>query len=342
MTLHPNNRAFWCVVLCAPLWVWLLPSRPAAQEPSPSTYSATQKDFDQLFNELSNWGRWGSDDQLGAINLITPAKRRQALATVKDGFTVSLARIAETEQAVDNPRPIVREMGRGRGAANPPPDIMGFSDTFFISYHGLVHTHMDSFCHRLYKGKMYNGIPVTAVNETACTKGSVFSFRNGILTRAVLIDIPRLKGVEYLEPGTRIMPEDLDAWVKQARIKVEPGDAVFIRTGRWARRDAKGPWNVSQLAGLYMTCAKWLKQRDVAILGSDGAQDVHPSGVEGVTEPIHALVLASMGMPIFDNLDLEAVAKEAANRSRWEFLVTAAPVPVPGETGSVLNPIATF
>jgi kynurenine formamidase len=194
----------------------------------------------------------------------------------------------------------------------------------------------------MYKGKMYNGIPASAVTETACTKGSVFSFRNGVITRAVLMDIPRLKGVEYLEPGTRIYPEDLDAWAKQARIKVEPGDAVFIRTGRWARRDAKGPWNTSELAGLYITCAKWLRQRDVAILGGDGAQDVHPSGIEGIAEPIHALVLVAMGMPIFDNLDLEAVSKEAAKRNRWDFLVTAAPVPVPGETGSVLNPIATF
>ena len=158
----------------------------------------------------------------------------------------------------------------------------------------------------------------------------------------MLIDIPRLKGVEYLEPGTRIYPEDLDAWVKQARIKIEPGDAVLIRTGRWALRDSKGPYDTSQLAGLYITCAKWLKERDVAILGSDGAQDVRPSGIEGITEPIHALSLIAMGVPIFDNLDLEAVGREAAKRKQWDFLVTASPAAVPGATGSVLNPIATF
>jgi kynurenine formamidase len=295
--------------------------------------------------ELSNWGRWGKDDQMGAVNLITPATRKRALASVKDGVSVSMARKAEIEPAIDNPRPITRVMGGAGRGANPaavPSDISGASDTFTISYHGLVHTHMDAFCHRAYKGKMYNGMPMTEVTDKGCDAGSIYAWKDGIITHAVLMDIPRLKGVEYLEPGTRIYPEDLDAWVKQARLKIEPGDAVLIRTGRWALRDAKGPYNTNQLAGLYITCAEWLRKHDVAILGSDGAEDVHPSGIDGITEPIHALVLVAMGMPIFDNLDLEAVSKEAAKRNRWDFLVTASPVSVPGATGSVLNPIATF
>jgi len=201
---------------------------------------------------------------------------------------------------------------------------------------------MDTFCHRAYKGLMYNGMPMTDVNETGCHKGSILNFKDGIVTRGILMDIPRLKGVDYLEPGTRIMPEDLEAWARQARLKVEPGDVVLIRTGRWARRDAKGPWPSAQLAGLYITSARWLHQHDVAILGSDAAEDVHPSGVDQIAEPIHALVLVAMGMPIFDNLDLEAVSKEAARRNRWEFLLTASPAAVANATGSVLNPIATF
>src|SRR5207302_7275526 len=133
---------------------------------------------------------------------------------------------------------------------------------------------MDTFCHRAYKGLMYNGMPMTSVTEKACTMGSIYAWKDGIITHAVLMDIPRLKGVDYLEPGTRIYPEDLDAWEKKARVKVGSGDAVFVRTGRWARRQAKGPWPIRDgLAGLYVTCAKWLHQRDVAILGGDGAQD---------------------------------------------------------------------
>jgi len=189
---------------------------------------------------------------------------------------------------------------------------------------------------------MYNGMPMTEVNESGCHKGSILNFKDGIVTRGVLFDIPRLKGLEYLEPGTRIMPEDLEAWARRARFKIEPGDVVLIRTGKWARRAAKGPVAAAQLAGLYMTSAKWLHQFDPAILGSDGASDVHPSGVDQIAEPIHALALVAMGMPIFDNLDLEAVAREAARRIRWEFLVTAAPLAMPDATGAPQNPIATF
>jgi len=309
---------------------------PAAQGPSP--HDATRADFDRLMQELSNWGRWGKDDQVGAVNLITPAKRKNALRSVNDGVSVSMARRAETEPALDNPRPITRTMtGTGRTT-----EISGASDTITIAYHGFVHTHMDAFCHRAFNGLMYNGMPMTEVTEQACNKGSIFAWKDGIISRGVLMDIPRLKGVDYLEPGTRIYPEDLDNWVRQAHLKIEPGDIVLIRTGRWAVRDAKGPYDTSQLAGLYVTCARWLRQHDAAILGSDGAQDVHPSGIEGIAEPIHALALIAMGMPIFDNLDLEAVSREAARRNRWEFLVTASPAAVPGATGSVLNPIATF
>jgi kynurenine formamidase len=275
---------------------------------------------------------------MGAVNLITPARRKDALRSVKDGFSVSMARRAEIDSALDNPRPITRVMsGTGRTT-----EISGASDTITVSYHGFVHTHMDAFCHRAYKGLMYNGMPMTEVTDQACNAGSVFAWKDGVIGRGVLMDIPRLKRVDYLEPGTRIYPEDLDNWARQAHLKIEPGDIVLIRTGRWAFRDANGPYNTSQLAGLYMTSARWLHQHDVAILGSDAAQDVHPSGIEGITEPIHALVLVAMGMPIFDNLDLEAVSREAARRNRWEFLVTASPAAVPGATGSVLNPIATF
>lgn len=303
---------------------------------------ATRADFEQYFKELSNWNRWGKDDQLGAVNLITPARRKQAAGLVKEGVSISLARTAEMEKAVDNPQPIVRQMTRP-GAGQNPGDTGSSADTFFISYHGYAHTHMDSLCHFFYKGQMYNGYSQDQVTSDGALKNGILNFKNGIVTRGILMDIARLKGVGYLEPGTRIYPEDLDAWEKKAHLKVGPGDVVFIRTGRWARRDAKGPWPISQgLAGLYITCARWLHTRDVAILGGDGAQDVLPSGVDGITQPIHELVLVAMGMPIFDNCDLEQVSKEAEKRQRWEFLLTASPAAVPGATGSVLNPIATF
>ncbi len=313
-----------------------------AKAQSGATHQGTAEDFVQLMTQLSNWNRWGKDDQLGAVNLITPAKRRQAVSLVKEGASFSMARNAEMVEAADNPQPIVRKMVRV-GVGAPTTGIGGTSDTFFIAYHGLAHTHMDTLCHFLYDGKMYNGYSQDQVTENGAAKNSIINFKNGIITRGVLMDIARLKGVDYLEPNVSIYPEDLDAWEKKARVKVGAGDVILVRTGRWARRDAKGPWPSSQgLAGLHMSCAKWLHQRDVAILGADGAQDVIPSGVAGVSQPIHALAIVAMGMPIFDNCDLELIGREAEQRRRWEFLVTASPAAVPGATGSVLNPIATF
>jgi kynurenine formamidase len=307
-----------------------------------SSHEGTTEDFVQLMTQLSNWNRWGKDDQLGAINLITPKKRKQAVSLVKEGASFSMAHNAELEDAVDNPQPIIRKMTRvGTGA--PTTGIGGTGDTFFISYHGYVHTHMDSLCHFLYNGQMYNGYSQDVVTEKGAANNSIINFKDGIITRGVLMDMARHKGVDYLEPGTRIYPEDLDAWEKKARVRVGSGDLILVRTGRWARRAAKGPWPISEgLAGLHMSCAQWLHERDVAILGGDGAQDVLPSGVAGISQPIHALVLVAMGMPIFDNCDLELIGKEAERRHRWEFLATASPAAVPGATGSVLNPIATF
>ncbi|HEY2009653.1 MAG TPA: cyclase family protein [Rhizomicrobium sp.] len=303
--------------------------------------NSTPQDFVRLQKELSNWGRWGADDQMGAVNLITPDKRKAALHAVREGVSFSMARNAEIKQAVDNPAPIERKTTR-TGASVPKTGIASTSDTFFISYHGMAHTHMDSLCHFVYDGKIYNGYSSDVVGEDGAAKNSIINFKNGIITRGVLMDMARYKGVEWLEPGTPIYPEDLEGWEKKAGVKVQAGDVMIVRTGRWARRDAQGPWSPQQLAGLHMSCAPWMHARDVAILGGDDAQDVLPSQVAGVSQPIHALCIVAMGMPIFDNLDLELVSREAEKRKRWDFLVTASPAAIPGATGSVLNPIATF
>ena len=294
----------------------------------------TKADIEKMMTELSNWGRWGKDDQLGALNLITPAKRKQAAALVKEGVAVSLARETNKDRAPDNTSPYQHTMiVTGQWSA----------DTFSVLFHGYQHTHLDALCHIFYQGKMYNGFAQSEVTKQGANKLAITNLKQGIFTRGVLMDMAALKGVKYLEPGTPIYPEDLEAWEKKAGIKVAPGDAVFIRTGRWARRAEKGAWNVEAAsAGLHASCARWLRQRDVALLGSDVASDVFPSGIEGVTHPIHLLTLNAMGVHIFDNCDLEALSAATAQRKRWTFLLTAAPIPITGGTGSPLNPIATF
>lgn len=305
-----------------------------AQSPKPVF---TKADFERWMKELSNWGRWGKADELGALNLITPEKRRQAAKLVREGVAVSLSHEAEKEKSADNPRPFLHEML----SSGKTPNTQSHSDSFTVAHHGLAHTHMDALCHFFYGGLMYNGFTREEVSDKGAARLSVYNARNGIFTRAVLFDIPLLKGVPYLEPGTAIYPEDLDAWEKKAGVRTQAGDAVLIRTGRWARRAEKGPWS-GDLAGLHVTAARWLKSRDVAVLGGDAAQDVMPSGVDGVRQPVHLLVLVAMGMPILDNIDPEALSKAARQRKRWEFLLTTAPLAVPGATGSALNPIAIF
>jgi len=296
----------------------------------------TKADIDRMMGELSNWGRWGKDDQMGAVNLITPAKRQAAAALVKEGYSISLARDTDTKKEIDNGSPFIEKM-------SPPVDDQFNMDEYTVFFHGFAVTHMDALSHVFHQGKMYNGFPETAVKKDGTDALAVTAYRSGIFTRGVLIDIPSLKGLPYLDTSAVVSPADLDAWEKKTGIHIQSGDAVFIRTGRWARRAEKGAWDIaSHSAGLSALCARWLKQRDIAILGGDAASDALPSGIAGVTFPIHQLVLTAMGTPMFDQCDLEELAKAAAARNRWTFLLTAAPLRVVGGTGSPINPIATY
>ena len=290
-------------------------------------------EFDTLFQQVKNWGRWGPDDQLGSVNLITPAKRKQAATLVKSGEIVSLAHTLLTEKAEDNASPFEHTMLRGNNM-----------DRYAIQYHGYAHSHIDALCHILYKEQTYNGYARADVNtDKGCTKLGIQNLKGGIVTRGVLVDIPRLRNLPYLEPGTAIYVEDLEAWEKSSGVKIAPGDALLLRTGRWARRDKLGPWNVGQsAAGLHASTAPWIKARGVALLGSDAAEDVTPSMVEGIALPIHTLMITGLGVNLLDNQDLEALAATAARLKRWEFMLTINPMPVAGGTGFPLNAIAMF
>jgi kynurenine formamidase len=301
--------------------------------PSAARFPRNAAEFDQLFQQVKNWGRWGASDELGAANLMTEATRKRALSLARDGVSVSLAHNPLTEAAPDNASPFEHTMGRGRT-----------TDTYRVSYHGYAHSHLDALCHILYQGQTFNGYPTSEVNtEKGCTKLGIDQLKQGIVTRGVLIDMPRLRNLPYLDPGTPIFVEDLAPWEKATGIKVGPGDAVFLRTGRWARRAALGPWPVGRnAAGFHASVATWFKERGVSFLGSDVALDVTPSLVEGVNLPVHTLVITALGINIFDNQDLEAVAQTAARLKRWEFLLTVAPVPVTGGTGFPVNAMAIF
>ena len=298
----------------------------------------TKKDIDSMMTSLSNWGRWGKSDELGALNLITPAKRKQAAALVKEGVTVSIAHNVIKVKEESSPPFELRMVQTGQ---SPSAEYAG--DIYSVQYHGYTQTHIDALCHLFYQGKMYNGFPQQTVTEQGADKLSIIQVKNGIFTRGILMDIPSLLGKPYLAGDRAIYPEDLDAWEKKAGLKVSSGDAVLIRTGRWARRQAEGSWEFEKnSSGLHASCLPWLKKRDIAVLGSDLASDVMPSQVEGVTMPVHQVILNAMGVPILDNCDFEELSKFAQNSKRWEFLLTVAPLAVDGGTGSPINPLATY
>ena len=236
----PLGCCYWrpIALLVALLAIWFFWQR-SSQVPDMSakgSRSLTKADIDRWMEELSNWGRWGDSDELGALNFITPEKRKQAAALVREGVSVSLARDIEKEESVDNPYPVEHAMlltGKSPG--------MFSNDAYRMQYHGWAHTHMDSLCHMFYGGKMFNGFSRMEVTDGGANKLGIETVKDGVFSRGILMDIPALKGVDYLEPGEAIYPEDLDAWEKKAGVKVGRGDVVLVRTGRWARRDAKGP-----------------------------------------------------------------------------------------------------
>jgi len=303
----------------------------------------TLEAFERAMEELSNWGRWGDSDELGASNLITPAKRVAAASLVREGITVSLSHDVNQEPAVDASSVLTREvLGVSPTGASDRYQYTG-------SYHGTIHSHLDSVdCHIMYDGFGYNGVSYQAVEAAGeCPSGSIHAQRNGIFTRGILFDATLLPGKAtaegWLEPGTAIHYEDLLELERIQGVSVQPGDVILLYTGRWKRRDALGPWPTSAgVAGYHADVAYFLKERGVSFIGHDMWNDVSPSGVPGIRLPLHNLALVSLGVGIFDNLDFEELAAVAARLGRYEFLFSAAPLRIRGGMGSPLNPLAVF
>src|SRR5882672_10475923 len=305
---------------------------------------ANEEDFHRAMKELSNWGRWGDDDELGAANLISPTKRKQALALAKEGVAISLAHDVAQEKAAD--APFILERTLNDVTATGTTDRYQYTGT----YHGVVHSHLDAVnCHVMYEGKGYNGRPMEEIKAAGgCPKGNINALKDGVVTRAILFDATRLPGKAtaqgWLEPGTAIHREDLEALEKSEHVKVSAGDVILLYTGRWKRRAALGAWpRETGFAGYHADVAYFLKERGVSFIAGDGPNDVLPTGLPAsVPNPLHRLALVAMGVDIFDNLDFERAVEQARRLNRYEFLFTAAPLRIEKGTGSPLNPLAIF
>ena len=313
------------------VWTLAVSSAHAQTQPEPS--------FRELMEDLSNTGRWGPADEKGTVNYIDAKKRLQALQLPKLGKTLSLSRVMDTVKTAVNRNPLEHRFSKGDRWKG---DVFN-SDYIGVDYHGSTHSHLDGLTHLTDSGLLYNGISAETVTERGATRLGIEQYRNGIVSRAVLFDLPLLRQVDYLPSGTAITTTDLIAFENRFGVQVQRGDVVLVRTGRWKELTEKGPWEPFERAtGLHFAAMQWLHHRQVAVLGSDGINDVFPSGIPEEPAPVHKLALVAMGMPLLDNLDLDALAAVAQKVQQWTFLITINPLYIEGATGSPVNPIIFY
>jgi kynurenine formamidase len=304
----------------------------------------SEQELKGFLEKCSNWGRWGKDDERGALNFITAEKRAAAAKLVQTGETVSLALPLPTIPAPDNPTPVMHLVQQAGYDSHDLPLLPYASDYFAIAPHGLATTHLDALCHVFHQGKMYNGFDASEVVSSGARKCAIDVARTGVISRGVLLDIPRLKKVDWPENNVAITAADLDAAEKEQRVTVEEGDVLFIRTGRAKRRKTKGGWDALHegMAGLEASCLPWIHGRKVAVLGSDGISDAVPSGYDKFALPIHVCTLVMMGVHLIDNADLDALSEACTRNGRNAFQFVMAPLILSRGTASPVNPLALF
>lgn len=317
---------------------------PAGTAPEPANGPAmTAEEFAVLFDRLRRWPSGGvAPDERGAAAATGPDAVLAAAASVRTGERVSLALPINRSAGPDNPRPALHHMVDLGDVEAPEPSA--HKDFIGVDYHGKAITHLDAICHIGYRGQLFGGVDSRgAFTALGSSWAAVTMFTDGIIARGVLLDMPRLAGAAWLEPGTAVRASDIESAEASLGVRIGPGDAVLLRTGVGARRSAVGAWDSSDFsAGLSVDAMELLAHRDIALLGADGDSDVRPSQVAGVHSPIHALALTALGIPLLDNLDLERLSGACAEASGYTFMLVVAPLVVPGGTGSPVNPIAVL
>lgn len=295
----------------------------------------TDDELAAMFERCSNTGRWGADDELGTLNYITPAKRIAAAQLVKTGETVSIGRDLSKSQSKVDPRPVQHMVMYNGGGAS-------IGDTFSIAPHGMTVTHLDALCHFSLDDMLYNGRRrAGTVSADGAQWGSIFAMRSGIFTRGVLLDVAEARGVCWYEPHEYVTAADLEAAEQRQNVRVESGDAVFVRTGMERMEQELGLQDIYPRAGLHAECVEWMHRREACLYGGDCIEKL-PYPSERFTSALHMIALVAMGMPILDWPALTPLA-EACNRlSRWDFLLTTAPMRLPGGTSSPVNPLCAF
>lgn len=300
---------------------------------------------------LSTWGRWGPEDDLGTLNYIGPAQRAAAARLVSGSAVVSCAlpiifgrdpHPSIGPALAGTPHPSWAQPQRfviENGADSPRSQTrLAAYDAFLIAPHGPHVTHLDAPRHTVLDGRSYNDVPAGTTGQ----RGTVEAVRDGIAGRGVLLDVPQVRGLPWLEDGQAIFPDDLEACEAMAGTEVGRGDVLFVRTG-YRKRLPEGPrTRHAARPGIHAACLPWLHEREVAVLASDVATDVIPHAYEEIGLPVHTIGMWAMGLWLVDNCDLERLANECSLLARWEFLAVLAPLALRDGTGSPINPLAVF
>jgi kynurenine formamidase len=303
----------------------------------------TTEALDRMYEDLKNWGRWGADDQRGALNHLTDERRLSAARLVISGESVSLAHDLATEPMPEHPHPVQHHMLASGDArdANGIPGYEAARDHLALDLHGLHTTHVDALSHMFVRGEMYGGLPASEVRSDGARANTILSMADGVIGRGVLLDIPRATGCEYLNPGEVVTVAELEAAEAAQRVRVGPGDVLLVACGRQARRE--GTKGFDGFSGLHAECLPWLQERQVAVLGSDGISDPMPFvGTPQWPFPVHQIGITAMGLHLIDNVATARLSERCAALGRWEFLFTMGPLRIVRGTGCPVNPVAVL
>lgn len=317
---------------------------------SHATDSEIDTRIDELARQLSNWGRWGDEDELGTLNLITPEKRLQAAAGVRSGTILSLGLELRADLPQPpgsgrlNPQHVMRETGSDAAARD---EVSGYSDDDLeMSVHAA--THWDALSHVFHRGLMYNGRACTEVTSQGARVNSIVPVAEQLVTRGVLVDIAGCHGVDALAPDYEVTVTDLESALAAQRVGLLSGDALLVRTGQLGRIAASGDWkNFTEVEGrlplepgIGIDCLPWLQELGVSAIACDNWALEHLHAGSGGRLPVHEVGIVHMGLVLGEIFQLDALAAACAVDRRYDFLLAAAPLPVRGGVGGPVNPIA--
>lgn len=300
----------------------------------------TEADFRALYDRLRASRPWGPDDRRGALNYLTPAGVLAAMGEVRLGRTVSLEAPVDDQVTDDNPDPAHHPM-TGTADDAKPTGVSFAMDRIEMNVHGNADSHMDALCHVIYDGTLYNGVPASTVSSSGASELTIEVAKDGVVGRGVLLDIPRLRGVPWLEPGDFVTTDDLVAAEQAQQVRVGQGDLLFVRVGHRRRRQELGPWDAARVrAGLHPTAMEFVADRKVALLGSDSNNDAAGNAADQVEFPVHVLAINALGVHLLDYLQFGELLPVCEQAGRWSFLCVIAPLRLHAGTGSPVNPIA--